>query len=112
MRVLIKKKLWLGNTVELRDYEVDNLIKYNQTVKVVIDNPALPEHEEYMLLRPAQLKKGRVNNTQHSKFNEGQMYLLVGFKWKGTKPLKEESVEISIDTRKKLAEMWRNVLKK
>lgn len=112
MRTLIKKKLWLGHTVELRDYEVDNLIKWNKPVKVIIDNPALPEHDEYMILRPAQLKKGRVNNTQHSKFNEGQTYLLVGYKWKGTKPQKEEQVEISLDTRKKLSEMWKKVINK
>ncbi len=111
MKVLVKKKLWLGHMVELRDYEVNNFIKYNQTIKVVIDNPDIPEHNQYMILRPAQLKKGRVTNTQYSKFNEGQTYLLIGYKWNGKTIQKDEEIDINFDTRKKLSEMWRNVLK-
>lgn len=109
MKVLIKKKIYLGR-VELRDYEVDRLVENKITVKVVIDNPEIPEHREYMILTPTELKDGQYINTQFSKFNKGQTYLLRGYKWKGIKNL-DEAPSIDINAKKRMSQMWKDVLK-
>ncbi len=80
--------------VELRDYEVDALVANNETVKVLLENPKIPQHNEYMILTPEQLSGGQYINTQFSKINKGQTYLLRGYKWKAEK--EEQSVTKSL----------------
>lgn len=98
MKTVIKKKIWQG-MVELRDDEVKKYVGFGKPIKVVVGN-------EYMILTTAQLEKGRVTNTQYSIYNEGQKYLLVGFKWKGI-PFKEEEAGISTDVKLRLAQEFR-----
>lgn len=112
MRTIIRTKLLLGPKVELRDYEVNKLVKAGKSVRILIDNSALPQHDEYMILTPGQLKKGRINNTQFSKYNYGQTYLLMEFDWVGKKMEREEDVSININTRMRLSEMWKGIISK
>ncbi len=103
MKTLIRKKLLENETkVGLRSYEIDHLISNNESVKVVIDNPSLPEHNQYMILTPRELKQGKVINTQQSKFSD-QTYLLLEFAWKGIKDL-DENPGINFETKKRLSE--------
>ena len=90
--------------VELRDYEVNRYILENKPIKVIVG-------DEYMILTPSMLKRGRVNNTQHSFINKGQMYKLIGWEWKGTR-YKDQDVDISIDVRKRLGEEFRKIYAK
>ena len=53
--------------IELKPLTIDDKIKLN---------------EEYMILTLADQKKGKVYNTQHSMFNEGQTYKMIRFPWK------------------------------
>lgn len=71
---------------ELRDYEVKKYIANNTPVRVIIG-------DEYMDISVAELKKGRVTNTQHSIINPGQMYKLIGFRWHGT-PYRDPQVSL------------------
>lgn len=88
---------------ELRDYEVKKLIMNNTPVRVVIG-------DEYMDISVAELKKGRVTNTQHSIINPGQTYRLMGFRWHGT-PYREPQISLFPDVSKLKAAMERNGVK-
>lgn len=97
MKTVHKKKLYNGK-VELRDYEVDRLVKHKLSVRVFVG-------DEYMDLTPSQLKRGIVVNTQHSIYNEGQTYKLIGYEWKGKK-YKEEDTTIPVNVKLRLKEIW------
>lgn len=84
METIVKKKIYMGR-VELRDYEVKKFLRNKSTVKVVINNSQIPQHGEFMILTPEELEQGQYINTQFSKYNPGQTYLLRGYKWKGKK---------------------------
>jgi hypothetical protein len=58
-KTIEKKKVYNG-LGELRDYEIKSAIDNNYAIKLVIDG-------EYMILKPSDLKKGHITNTQHSK---------------------------------------------
>lgn len=98
MKTIYKKKIYQG-MVELRDYEVNRLITKNQPIRIFVG-------DEYMDLSVAQLKKGKVTNTQHSIIYPGQMYKLIGFMWEG-KLYKEQDVEINMDIKQRLAEQFK-----
>lgn len=88
---------------ELRDYEVKKYVLNNTPVRIVIG-------DEYMDLTVAELKKGRVTNTQHSIINTGQTYRLIGFRWHGT-PYKDPQVSLFVDPSKLREAMKRNGVK-
>ena len=102
MKTLTKKKTYMGN-VELRDYEVDKLLAYNQPVRVNIG-------DEYMILTPAQLKKGTVINTQQSIITKGQTYRLIGYPWRPKRDT-DEQVTINFETKSKLSDLWKEVVR-
>jgi hypothetical protein len=103
MRTFEKKKLYKG-LIELRDYEIENAIKENESVKLIYDG-------QFMILTPTKLKKEKIFiNTQKSIINDGQTYHIYGFRWKPTSRL-DEQVEINFDTRTKLSEIWKEVKK-
>lgn len=85
MKTIYKKKIYLGN-VELRDYEVEKFKKSG--VKVWVG-------QEFMELKPKDLRNGKIVNTQFSKINAGQTYRLVAFPWK---PQGEQKDLFSIHT--------------
>lgn len=103
MKTILKKKLYNG-MVELRDYERDNLVRRQESVKIILDN-SLPESGQYMILSVAQLKKGKPINTQHSIYNQGQTYKLIGWRWQPTGRI-EEQISIDYDTKLKLKKIW------
>lgn len=85
MKTIVKKKIYNG-MAELRDYEVQRFIKLNQPVRIIIG-------DEYMDLTVAELKKGHINNTQHSIINNGQTYKLIGWRWNPT-PLRDPQISM------------------
>lgn len=96
-----KKKIFNG-MAELRSIEIDSLPE-GYGAKIVIDS-------EFMLLTPSELKRGIDNGTQHSIYNKGQDYKLLGFRWKPTGRI-EEQFTIPFDTRAKLSELWKAKMK-
>lgn len=102
LKVIYKKKIYNG-MCELRDYEVNNLVNKNQEVKIIIG-------DEFMILTPSELKQGKVINTQHSIYNKGQTYKLIGYRWRPTGRL-DEQITMPFATRLRLGEIWRNLKK-
>lgn len=85
---------------ELRDYEVKRYILNNTPIRVVVG-------DEYMDISVAQLKEGKVTNTQHSIINPGQMYKLIGFRWHGT-PYRDPQISLFPNVSKLREAMKRN----
>jgi hypothetical protein len=102
MKKIFKKKIYNG-MCELRDYEVKKYIERNTPVRIVIG-------DEYMDLSVAELKKGKVTNTQHSIINEGQTYKLIGWRWKGI-PYRDPQISLFVDPSKLRQAMERNGVK-
>lgn len=99
MKVIVKKKVYNG-MAELRDYEVDRFVKYKQTVKIVIG-------DEYMILTPSELRKGRITNTQHSIYDPNQTYKLVGYRWHPKKEIVHEQLSIDTTVMQRLGELFK-----
>jgi hypothetical protein len=81
-KTLIKTKLIDENHIEVRDYEL-----FKQPLKLihcVSENYKLCNHlgEDFMLLSLAQQNKGKVINTQQSKFPPYSYYKIYKFLWK------------------------------
>ncbi len=102
MKKVYRKKIYLG-MVELKDYERDKFIKLNTPVRMIVG-------DEYMDISVAELKKGRVINTQYSIHNPGQTYKLIGYKWHGT-PYRDPQVSLFPDASKLKQAMERNGVK-
>lgn len=102
MKTIIKKKIYNG-MCELRDYEVKRYIQQNTPVRIIID-------DNYMDISVAQLKQGKVNNTQHSIINPGQTYRLVGFRWHPT-PYRDPQASLFYSASKLQEAMKRNGVK-
>lgn len=91
MKTLARTKLLGGTHIELRSYEL-----FKDKIKLfhcLNKKPRKCNHvgEQYMILTVAQQKKGKVVNTQQSKFYPYKNYLIYKFLWKpiGT----EQSIE-------------------
>jgi hypothetical protein len=100
MNIIYKKKIYNG-MAELRDYERDRFIKSGKPLKVIFN-------DEFMMLTPAQLKKGIFINTQKSIINAGQTYNIYGWRWKPTGRI-EEQFSIPFDVKSRLAEEWKKL---
>ena len=82
MKILVKTKLLEGKYLELRDYEM-----FKQPIKAYYcENPDYKSCSHstchYMILTLGQQKKGRVTNTQKSKFFPYSYYKMYKFLWK------------------------------
>ena len=77
------KKLWKGHLVSLRDYTVNKVIKEGgNTVKF---------NNESMFLSPETLKHGSEQTKEiKSKFQDGQTYNLVDYRWNPDVETQEE----------------------
>lgn len=90
MKTIVRTKL-LGDKIEARDYEL-----FKDDVKLILCKDkdykkCLHVGEEYMPLSIAQQKKGKVVNTQRSKFYPYSYYKIYTYLWK---PNKIESMQL------------------
>lgn len=81
MITIIRKELVKG-MCELHDSERDEALRTSQSIKVQVD-------EEYMIISPTELRKGKVLSSKASVLNPGTKYKTYGFQWK---PIKHENL--------------------
>ena len=63
-----------------------------------------------MYLTIGQQKKGKVVNTQQSKFSPYSFYKMYKYLWKPSEPVvNENEVAIDYDTKAKLADIWKKL---
>lgn len=72
------RRLW-NNLASIRDYEVEECIKNNESIVVTVDNT-----NGKMTLSPEMLKRGfsALPSKIRSKYNAIQTYQLIDFRWK------------------------------
>ncbi len=85
MKTLIKTKLIDPTHIEVRDYELGQDLKLIHCISEDYKNCSHLE-EEYMLLSKVNQKKGKVLNTQQSKFPPYSYYKIYKFLWKPRTP--------------------------
>ena len=96
MKTLVKTKLLDKDHIELREHEL-----FKEPLRVVLcssEDYKNCSHEEckFMFLSVAQQNKGKITNTQQSKFPPYSYYRMFKFKWS---PVKENlDKELSVDT--------------
>jgi len=74
MKRTIEKRI--GNTIELRDYDVEKAIANNEKIEVTYE-------KEVMTLSPKELVDRRVSTSRYHKSKFSNMeYRLLGYKWK------------------------------
>jgi hypothetical protein len=96
MKILVKIKLLEDKYIEARSYEL-----FKEPIKLIhctaLDYKICThENCEFMLLSLAQQNKGRVVNTQQSKFPPYSYYKIYKFLWKPQKPVKEIDEPINV----------------
>lgn len=92
MKVLIKTKLIDPTHIEVREYELGQDLKLIHCVSSDYKK-CLHEGEDYMILTKANQKKGKVLNTQQSKFPPYSYYRIYKFLWKIKGQVKEKQLE-------------------
>lgn len=104
IRTLIKTKLLEGKYLELREYEL-----FKEPLKVIhcsaIDYKFCSHTKcPFMFLSVAQQKKGKVVNTQQSKFPPYKYYRMYKYLWKTSKINADVTPGIDISVRSRLAD--------
>lgn len=84
MKTLIKTKLLEGKYLEVRDYEMGEPLRIIHCETKDYKNCS-HENEQVMFLSVTQQKKGKVVNTQQSKFPPYKYYKMYKFLWKSAK---------------------------
>lgn len=87
MKTVIRTKL-TGNHVEIRSHELGYALK---VIYCPTKEYSTCSHvgEDFMILSPAKQKKGKVINTQRSKFPPYSYYKMYSFLWKPTGKVQE-----------------------
>ena len=104
MKIIKIERLYKDKYASLRDYQVRKAIEKNIPIKIELEGS-----EEYMILRPLQLKKGVASPTVFTSSyvpNEGEEpleYKLMDFMWK---PTTEELERKKDNLISKLGEDW------
>lgn len=81
MKTLIKTKLLDGKYLEVRDYEMGQDLKIIHCTNTDHESCS-HDQEEFMKLTVKAQKKGKVTNTQQSKFYPYKYYKMYKFLWK------------------------------
>ncbi len=104
--IITRKKLYNG-FFEVRSYEREKALKLKKPVILVLEKDG--QTEQMTLTYHQLLHDGQFINTQYSKYY-ANTYGIWGYQWKPEIDI-DQQVSINMETRQRLAEIWKKIAK-